>query len=131
DFDVFVGLSAGSVLASVLAAGIPPDEIYRILRGTSETYESFQPWHLMRPNSLEWLARIGYFLDREQELLTNWLSGGTNPRTGDRFRLGETLAKMAQATERLVPTGLFDPHALEAYVLRNMRRAGLPNDFGE
>src|SRR5258707_5509065 len=32
DFDVFVGLSAGSVLAAVLAAGIPPDEIFRILR---------------------------------------------------------------------------------------------------
>src|SRR6516164_8688771 len=30
DFDVFVGLSAGSLLASVLAAGIAPDEIYRI-----------------------------------------------------------------------------------------------------
>jgi predicted acylesterase/phospholipase RssA len=131
DFDVFVGLSAGSVLASVLAAGIPPDEIYRILRGTSEIYEAFQPWHFMWPNSFELAHRVGYFLEREQELFTNWLSGASNPRTGRRFGVGETLAKMAQATARLIPTGLFDPRALEAYVLRNMRRAGLPNDFGE
>src|SRR6516225_11246280 len=45
EFDVFVGLSAGSVLASVLSAGIGPDEVFRILRGTSETYEAFRPWH--------------------------------------------------------------------------------------
>ena len=33
EFDVFVGLSAGSVLAAVLSAGIVPDEIFRILLG--------------------------------------------------------------------------------------------------
>lgn len=131
DFDVFVGLSAGSILASVLAAGITPDELYRILRGTSETFEPFQPWHFMRPNVLEELARIGYFFDREQEIFTNYLSGATDGRTGRRFGLGGTLLKMAQATARVIPTGLFNPAALEQYVLRNMRRSGIPNDFAE
>lgn len=131
DCDVFVGLSAGSVLASVLAAGIPPDEVFRILRGTSETYEAFRPWHFMRPNVFETIDRMRFFFGKEQELLTNFLSGATDPRTAERFSLRATLAKMTQATARLLPTGLFDPRALEDYLARNMRRAGLPDDFGE
>src|SRR5215472_3916359 len=62
EFDVFVGLSAGSVLASVLAAGIGPDEIFRILRGTSDTYDAFRPWHFMWPSvPLELLDRLRLF----------------------------------------------------------------------
>ena len=131
DFDVFVGLSAGSILASVLAAGISPDELYRILHGTSQTYMTFRPWHFMRPNAFEWFSRIGLFLDKEQELLSNYASGATDSRTGDHFSLRTTLAKMAQATARLLPTGLFDPAALESYLKTNMARAGLPDDFAE
>ncbi len=131
DFDIFVGLSAGSVLASVLAAGIPPDEVFRILRGTSETYEPFQPWHFMRPNSFELVHRVGLFLDKEQELFTNWLSGATDARTGRPFTLRSTVGKMTQASARLLPTGLFDPRALEDYLRRNMHRAGLADDFNE
>jgi predicted acylesterase/phospholipase RssA len=131
DFDVFVGLSAGSILASVLSAGISPDELYRILRGTSETYDKFRPWHFMRPNSFEWASRLGLFFEKEHEVLTNFLSGATDSRTGESFSLRATLGKMAQATARLLPTGLFDPHALEQYLARNMRKAGLPDDFRE
>src|SRR5205814_6995667 len=49
EFDVFVGLSAGSVLASVLSAGIGPDGVVRILRGTSDTSEAFRPRPFLRP----------------------------------------------------------------------------------
>ena len=112
-------------------AGISADEVFRILNGTSETFEPFRPWHFMWPNMTEELSRVGYFLDREQELFTNWLSGATDPRSGRRFALGGTLGKMAQASARLLPTGIFDPDSLEGYLLRNMRRSGLPNDFTE
>src|SRR5438046_10003328 len=57
DFDVFVGLSAGSVLAAVLAAGISPAQVQRILRRTSETFQPLQPSALIRPNPFEQLAR--------------------------------------------------------------------------
>src|SRR3954469_15062470 len=75
EFDVFVGLSAGSVLASVLSAGIGPDEVFRILRGSSDTYEAFRVRHFMRPNVLELFERLRLFAGREQEVFTNWLSG--------------------------------------------------------
>ncbi len=129
EFDVFVGLSAGSVLAAVLAAGIVPDEIFRILQGRSDVYDAFQPWHFMQPDVSEIFARIPRWLGKEQELFTNWLSGATNPRTGQRYELGTTLAKMFEATARLLPTGLFDPRALAVYLKRQMARAGFPDDF--
>src|ERR1700759_5729095 len=43
EFDVFGGLSAGSVLAAVLAAGIVPDEIFRMWQGKRDGHEAFQP----------------------------------------------------------------------------------------
>lgn len=130
EFDVFVGLSAGSVLAAVLSAGIIPDEIFRILSGTSEMYETFQPWHFMRPNVGEWTSRFPRWLEKEQELFTNWLSGATDARAGGRYSLATTLRKMAEAATRLLPTGVFDPSALEQYLRRQMARAGIPDDFG-
>jgi predicted acylesterase/phospholipase RssA len=129
EFDVFVGLSAGSVLAAVLAAGIVPDEIFRILQGRSDVYESFQPWDFMRPNLGELFARLPRWLAKEQELFTNWLSGATNVRTGQRYSLGATLAKMLEAGARMIPSGLFDPQALADYLGRQMARAGYPDDF--
>jgi predicted acylesterase/phospholipase RssA len=130
EFDVFVGLSAGSVLASVLAAGIGPDEIMRILRGASDTYEAFRAWHFMRPSApRELIERLRLFGNREQELFTNWLSGATDTRTGGRLTLAKTLRKMLQNVARISPTGLFDPRALEAYLRRNITRTGIADDF--
>ncbi len=131
DFDIFVGLSAGSVLASVLAAGITADEIIRILEGTSTRYSAFRPWHFMSPNLREPPERLLMYLDKQQEILTNYLSAATDPRTGDAFSLRETLIKMTTVLTRLVPTGLFDVAALEKYLRDNMERNGIPNDFGE
>jgi NTE family protein len=129
EFDVFVGLSAGSVLAAVLASGIVPDEIFKILQGRSDTYETFQPWHFMWPNVGEIFSRLPRWLHKEEELFTNFLSGATDVRSGRRYSLRTTLAKMVDACARLLPTGLFDPRALERYLRRQMEIAGVSDDF--
>jgi NTE family protein len=129
DFDVFVGLSAGSVLAAVLAAGIGPEEIIRILRGTSDQFAAFRPLHFMRPNLAEWPSRLRLFAHAENEIFTSWLSGATDTRTGGRTTLRATLGKMAQAVARLSPTGLFDARALERYLRAQIARTGIPDDF--
>lgn len=131
DFDIFVGLSAGSVLASVLSAGISADEVIRIIEGTSTKYTAFRPWHFMRPNVGEPPERALMYLEKQQEILTNYLSRGTDPRTGEPFTLRETLIKMMTVVTRLVPTGFFDIRGLEEYLRINMERNGIPNDFRE
>ena len=40
EFDIYVGLSAGAFLAAPLAYGVPPDEMIRVLEGTSERFTS-------------------------------------------------------------------------------------------
>lgn len=129
DFDCFVGLSAGSVLSSVLSAGITPDELFKILDGTSQTYEPFRPLDFMRPNLSEFGRRFRHFISRENSVAANWASGATDPATGNRITLGATLFRMLEATTRIVPTGIFDPVALRHYVRRNMERAGIPDTF--
>jgi predicted acylesterase/phospholipase RssA len=130
DCDIFVGLSAGSVLASVLSAGVPPDEILRITLGTSETYEEFRRSQFMAPNWREPLRRFMPFLAREHELVTNWLSGATDPDTALNGTIGTMLRKMVSAIPSALPAGIFSTHRLGGYLRRQMERMGMPDDFG-
>jgi predicted acylesterase/phospholipase RssA len=129
DCDVFVGLSAGSIIASVLAAGIPSDEILRITLGTSSTYEELRRAQFMAPNLGELASRLPAFLGREHELFTNWLSGATDPQQVAPYSLWRTMRKMMAALPMALPTGLFTTRALADYLRRNMERAGIPDDF--
>ena len=129
DCDLFIGLSAGSVLASVLSAGIGPAEVLRILLGTSSTYDAFLPSQFMSPNWREPLQRILPFLEREQDLVTGYLSGATDPDRGGPWSIGRTARKMLDSVARLLPTGLFTTDRLAAYLRRNMAKVGIPDDF--
>jgi NTE family protein len=129
DCDLFVGLSAGSIIASVLAAGIPTDEILRITLGTSSTYEPLRRSQFMAPNLGEGPGRVPAFLARQHELFTNWLSGATDPEKIAPYSLLRTVRKMVTSLPMAMPTGLFTTNKLGEYLRRNMERAGLPDDF--
>ncbi len=129
DCDMFVGLSAGSVLASVLAAGIGPDEALRIMLGQSSTYDEFTAGQYMAFEPLDLIKRFGRMLAQEQELFTNWLSGATDVQALAPYSLRRTLGKMIQALPMGVPVGIFSTAGLGRYLARNMERAGLPDDF--
>jgi len=129
DADIFVGLSAGSVLASVLAAGISPDEILRIVTGQSRIYDKFQASEFMALNLFYMGSRIRNMLRHEEVLLTNYLSGATDPDSGRSFSLKQTLLKMITAVPRSWATGIFTTERLGEYLRRNAARAGVSDDF--
>lgn len=129
DADIFVGLSAGSVLASVLAAGISPDEILRIVMGKSRIYEQFRATDFMALNLFSFGRRMRSMLRHEEALLTNFLSGATDPEAASTFSLKKTLLKMIATVPRGLPTGLFTTDRLGAYLRRNAARAGVTDDF--
>ena len=58
DFDMFIGLSAGSVLASALAAGIEADELFKITINKSDRFSPLHAYDFMRPNFREPAERI-------------------------------------------------------------------------
>jgi predicted acylesterase/phospholipase RssA len=131
DFDAFVGLSAGSVLASALAGGIEADELYRITLGESERFAPMRPLDFMRPNVREPAERIALFVAKTAEILASYVSGLEDPRTGQRFSGRQTVGKLANVLARLVPTGVFDPNGVRDYLRRQIEELGLPDDFRE
>jgi predicted acylesterase/phospholipase RssA len=129
DADIFVGLSAGSVLATVLAAGIAPAEVLRIVLGQSKIYEQFTQREFMALNPFPMAARAVAMLRHQERLFTNFLSGATDPATVAPFTLQKTLLKMFGSVMRGLPMGLFTTDRLGAYLRRNAARAGVSDDF--
>lgn len=131
DFDLFVGLSAGSVLASALAAGIEADELFRITLGESERFAPMRPLDFMRPNVREPAERAALFVAKTAEILASYVSGLEDPRTGVPWSAAQTARKLASVVVRLAPTGLFDPNGVRDYLRRQIAELGLPDDFRE
>jgi predicted acylesterase/phospholipase RssA len=129
DADIFVGLSAGSMLASVLAAGIPSDEVLRIVMGRSAVYDEFSARDFMAPDVLSMLRRVASMLTHEEALLTNWLSGATDTRAVAPYSVKKTLMKMLAALPRALPIGVFSTERIGRYLRKNAARAGVSDDF--
>jgi NTE family protein len=128
DADIFVGLSAGSVLATVLAAGIPTDEVLRIILGESAVYDEFRARDFMAPNLAASARRVVEMVRHQETLLTNYLSGATGGH-GRRRSARDTVMKILSSVGRGLPTGLFSTDRLGAYLRRNAARAGVTDDF--
>jgi NTE family protein len=155
DFDIFVGISSGSLLAASLAGGISPEAMLKSLDGTSRRFSQLTALHCYRPNLAEMIAKPLQFLVQA----AIWLPGGI-VRIAQRHRdwrggiLGSIwrfiLDPTMEAYEGMVsplrgilsggdlpslmavlPSGLFDNRPIEAYVRENIERNGLTNDFAE
>ncbi len=131
DFDLFVGLSAGSVLASALAAGIDAEELFRITVGSSERFSPLRAYDFMRPNVREPAERMALFVAKSAEILGSYVSGREDPRTGVPFTVKQTALKLIGVLARLAPTGFFDPDGVRDYLRRQIRELGMPDDFRE
>ena len=62
DFDSYVGLSAGALLAAALSAGLTPDEMVRVLEGRSRRLDQLSPFDFYRPNWSEFASRPARFV---------------------------------------------------------------------
>src|SRR2546426_11715084 len=61
EFDTYVGLSAGAVLAAPLAAGVTPAEMLKSLEGESIKFERFRPADFYNPNLRDFVPRPARF----------------------------------------------------------------------
>ena len=154
DFDTYVGLSAGSILAVPLAAGISPDEMVKVLEGTSDRFDMLRPIDFYNPNFAEFAERPAKFL---YDLLT-YLPGVTldlaralpnlppavrgaaklaarNPNYVNVESLVTSLIEHISPKREIpaltnhIPSGIFDNSSLELWLRRNLERIGMPNDF--
>ncbi|MBI2082838.1 MAG: patatin-like phospholipase family protein [Deltaproteobacteria bacterium] len=154
DFDIYVGVSAGSMLATPLAGGISPEELLKSLDGSSETFSQISPFHLYWPNLWEFIERPLSFLYRRATYIPGifYDSLVSLPKMWGHLREGVTkfihepnysnfegalrpLAKIVYSERTLpsfseaFPSGIFDNHKMEKYLRTNMKRNRLPNSF--
>lgn len=116
DFDIFVGSSAGAVVASLMANGVRPVELYRILDEGLVDPMNFSRRAVYDRHAFSGAAgKLGRLV---------WALG-KNILTGLRTSFPDLLAKAQGA----IPSGFFTVQQLEAYMRGVFAEKGLSNDF--
>jgi predicted acylesterase/phospholipase RssA len=154
DFDLYVGLSAGSLLGVSLAAGITPDEMVKVLEGTSGRFEQLRPLDFYYPNWREFATRPMKFVYDLMSYLPgvgyDFVRGipGLPDAIGPALRCflkepnytnAESVAmalmehvspsRQVPALTNHIPAGFFDNSAIERWLRSNLERVRMPNDF--
>jgi len=154
DFDVYVGLSAGSVLAAPLAGGITPTEMLRSLEGSSEDFTALTARDFYGLNIAEFASKpvefVADLLMYVPGLVYDFLA--QTPRVVrdleeplSRVRRRPSLENLVACAKPVIdaigsarefpfplaylPSGIFSNRNLERYLRRNIERRGLANDF--
>lgn len=154
DFDIYVGLSAGSFLAAPLAGGIGPEEMLKSMDGKSRFFTQLSPMDLYRPNVREFVERpISYLYRRatflpgilydiahafpriKESLKERALHFISHPSYSNFEDLLEPIVKVVYSSRSMpsiaeaFPSGLLDNRGLESFIRRNMERNHLTNNF--
>lgn len=154
DFDIYVGISSGSMIAASLIGGIRPESMLKSFDGTSRHFSRLHAWHCYRPNLVEMVGRPLKFLMQAASWLPEGMLRLAQHGGWKRGLLGSLWHFVSRPTlesyENLVaplrdiiregdlpslvgllPSGLFDNAPLESYIRENIRRNRLTNDFRE
>jgi len=154
DLDCYVGLSAGSLLAVSLAGGITPDEMLKVLEGTSGRFKQLGPLHFYNPNVRDFITHPAKFLydlwsyvpgvtfdflksipDLPDALGPSLREFVREPSYTRAESVAMALMEHVSPSRRVpnllshVPTGFFDNSGLERWLRENLARIRMPNDF--
>lgn len=154
NFDIFLGISSGSLLATAISGGLSPEEMLKSFDGTSKKFSKLQPWHFYWPNIEEFLQRPVKYWYRAATWLPGFIwklfSKTTQAQDGIQslfwdFLKHPTLAHYENLWEMVdesvltdhpfpsllecLPSGIFDNAPLEKYLRDNIKRNKMTNDF--
>ncbi len=116
--DTFVGVSSGAIVSSILANGIGPHRLARILI-SDDAAIAFEPSTLLRPALAEYARRAAMLPGLLADTLAEQL--GAPSQRG----VFESLARLTRA----LPTGLFDGAEIDRILGELFSRDGMSNDF--
>ena len=120
DADLYVGVSGGAFVTSLLANGISPREMYDAVVAPRRGPFADPTAALFRLG----LAEIWRRSLRAPRILTDALLSGLDGG-------GRTLADVAWSLFELLPSGLLDNSGVEEYLARLFAARGKPNEFAE
>jgi NTE family protein len=119
NFDVYVGTSAGSFVATMLANGITPDEMMQVINErVPSDLEDLDLDKVLRFNYLGFLQKAALLPLRTIELMRRLVQMGDFSAIDIGVGLAEAL-----------PTGLYSGSGIAAYVEQALSDAGRVNDF--
>jgi NTE family protein len=119
NFDVYVGTSAGSFVAAMLANGITPDEMMQVLndRIPSEL-EDLDLDKVLKPNYLGFITKAAKLPLRTLELVRSLA------------RIGELSAiDLGVGLAEALPSGLYSGDGIDEYIAGVLKDSNRPNDF--
>ena len=136
DFDIFLGISSGSLLATSLIGGLSPEDMLKSLDGTSKKFSKLEPWHFYWPNWEEFCFRPFRYAARA----ATWLPGLawrliTKMPTRNYKALWEMVQESAlgdysfPSLLECLPSGVFDNGPLERYLRQNIQKNNMTNNF--
>jgi predicted acylesterase/phospholipase RssA len=110
DFDMFCGISAGAILSSTLANGVPPEEFINAFQKDSTAVAPIGQSVIFDFDYREYLSRFAHMFS------------GVG-------RLKKGLPGLLALSLRSVPVGFFAGDRIEKHVKRELGREGRTNDF--
>ncbi len=119
DFDIFVGTSAGAMIATSLAGGVRPDQTYKVLVGESKEFENFKRSSIFRLNYREFLEKILLSPGKITDALIFYL----------KHRKEMSLTDMVFSLGDLVPSGLLDNRGIRKFLEKNLVLMGKIDRF--
>lgn len=121
DFDIYVGTSAGALVAAFIANGLSPQEMLEVLDGTHPFVSKLERKHIFNLNVQKYLR---WGINLPGKLVGAWSEYLRNLNDMTLFDLLWSL------TETL-PSGLYDGLALARFIEQGMDELGLHNNFGD
>ncbi len=120
EFDVYVGTSAGAFISSLLANGVTPEEMMRVLnRNLASPLGDIDLGTLLRPNYMGWLKRGVTFPIKLVAVLRELAENR-----------GEVSAvDLATGLSAALPNGLYSGRGIERYVEEALSDPDRSNDF--
>jgi NTE family protein len=119
DLDLYVGVSGGAFVASLLAAGISPYEMYNEVAGETHDPLGVADAPLFRVRLAEFLRTTSA---RAPRLVSGLLASAVR-------RDGQELADLALSLLQLLPAGLVDNSGIRDYIRGVLRSRGQPDRF--
>jgi len=119
NFDVYVGTSAGSFVASMLANGVTPDEMMQVInRRIPSDLDDLDLGKVLQPNYFGFLEKAAMLPLRTLELARSLVRMGT-------FSAMDVGVGLAEA----LPTGFYSGGGIADYVAGALSEAGRVDDF--
>jgi NTE family protein len=119
NFDVYVGTSAGSFVATMLANGVTPDEMMQVInKEVPSELKDLDLDRVLRPNYLGFLQKAAMLPLRTVELVRRLVQMGE-------FSAIDIVVGLAEA----LPTGLYSGDGIADYVEAVLADADRVNDF--